>query len=119
MEVFLKLAEMAQFPYISCNFNKEGELAFPAYVIKEFDDVKIGFVGVTTPMTIRDSAPKYFMDENGNYIYGFFQDETGEGVYTGPCRMPWTVHAKKEPTMWLCWDTWGTNRRFPPGCIRM
>ena len=81
MDVFLKLAERAEFPYISCNFNKEGELVFPAYVIREFDDVKIGFVGVTTPMTIRDSAPKYFMDENGNYIYGFFQDETGEGLY--------------------------------------
>ena len=81
MDQFLKLAEQAEFPYISCNFNKEGELVFPAYVIREFDGVKIGFVGVTTPMTIRDSAPKYFMDENGNYIYGFFQDETGDGVY--------------------------------------
>ena len=29
-------------------------------------------------MTIRDSAPKYFMDDSGNYIYGFFQDESGE-----------------------------------------
>lgn len=81
METFLELTDKADFPYISCNFNKEGELVFPPYVIREFDGVKIGFVGVTTPMTIRDSAPKYFMDENGNYIYGFFQDKTGEGVY--------------------------------------
>lgn len=81
METFLGLAEKAEFPYISCNFNKEGELVFPSYVIREFDGVKIAFVGVTTPMTIRDSAPKYFMDEDGNYIYGFFQDKTGEGVY--------------------------------------
>ena len=81
METFLGLAEKAEFPYISCNFNKEGELVFPPYVIREFDGVKIAFVGVTTPMTIRDSAPKYFMDEDGNYIYGFFQDKTGEGVY--------------------------------------
>lgn len=57
MDAFLKLAEKAEFSYISCNFNKEGELVFPAYVIREFDGVKIGFVGVTTPMTIRDSAP--------------------------------------------------------------
>ncbi len=78
MENFLALAGEAEFPYISCNFNKEGTLVFPAYVIREFDGVKIAFVGVTTPMTIRDSAPKYFMDGNGSYIYGFFQDESGE-----------------------------------------
>ena len=81
METFLKLAEKAEFPYISCNFNKKGALVFPPYVIREFDGVKIGFIGVTTPMTIRDSAPKYFMDGSGNYIYGFFQDKTGDGVY--------------------------------------
>ena len=81
MENFLELAGKAAFPYISCNFNKMGAPVFPPYVIREFDGVKIGFVGVTTPMTIRDSAPKYFMDDAGNYIYGFFQDETGEGVY--------------------------------------
>ena len=81
METFLALADKAEFPYISCNFNKEGELVFPPYVIKEFEGVKIGFVGVTTPMTIRDSSPKYFMDDNGNYIYGFFQDETGDALY--------------------------------------
>ena len=78
MENFLKLTEKADFPYISCNFNHEGNLVFPAYLIKEFDGVKIAFIGVTTPMTIRDSAPKYFMDDDGNYIYDFSQDETGE-----------------------------------------
>ena len=80
-ENFLGLVRKAEFPYISCNFRKEGELVFPAYVIREFDGVRIGFVGVTTPMTIRDSAPKYFMDDMGNYIYDFCQDETGEALY--------------------------------------
>ena len=81
MDRFLALAEKANFPYISCNFNKEGELVFDPYVIKEFDGVKIAFVGATTPMTLRSSTPKYFMDENGNFIYGFLQDETGESLY--------------------------------------
>ena len=81
MERFLELADMAEFPYISCNFNKEGELVFDPYVIKEFDGVKIAFVGVTTPKTLTSSTPKYFQDENGNFIYGFLQDKTGEGVY--------------------------------------
>lgn len=81
MDRFLELTQMAEFPYISCNFNKEGELVFDPYVIKEFDGVQIAFVGVTTPKTLTSSTPKYFMDEEGNFIYGFLQDETGEAVY--------------------------------------
>ena len=82
MDRFLELTKKASFPYISANFNKEGELVFQPYVIKEFDGVKIAFVGVTTPTTPRSSTPRYFKDENGNFIYGFMQqDETGEAVY--------------------------------------
>ncbi len=81
MDRFLELTGKANFPYISCNFNKEGELVFDPYVIKEFDGVKIAFVGVTTPKTLTSSTPRYFQDDEGNFIYGFFQDETGEGVY--------------------------------------
>ena len=80
-ERFLELTELADFPYISCNFNKEGEMLFDPYIIKEFDGVKIAFVGVTTPLTLTTSTPKYFQDDEGNFIYGFLQDETGESVY--------------------------------------
>jgi len=82
MDRFLELAGKANFPYISCNFNKAGELIFEPYIIKEFDGVKIAFVGVTTPKTLTSSTPRYFQDEEGNFIYGFLQDETGEGVYS-------------------------------------
>ena len=82
MDRFLELTEMAEFSYISCNFNKEGELVFEPYIIKEYDDdVKIAFVGITTPKTLTASTPRYFQDENGNFVYGFFQDETGEKLY--------------------------------------
>jgi len=81
MERFLELTELADFPYISCNFNKEGELVFDPYVIKEFDGVKVAFVGITTPKTLVSSTPKYFMDENGNFVYGFFQDDDGSTLY--------------------------------------
>ena len=81
MDTFLALTKEANFTYISCNFNKEGELVFPAYVIKEFDGVKIAFVGVTTPMTLRSSTPRYFMNDEGEFIYGFCQDDTGEKLY--------------------------------------
>ena len=82
MDRFLELTKTASFPYISCNFNKEGELLFPPYIIKEIEGIKIGFVGVTTPETLTSSTPTYFQDETGKYVYGFFQDETGEGLYS-------------------------------------
>ena len=82
METFLTLTEEAEYDYISCNFNRDGELVFNPYVIKELAGHKVAFVGVTTPKTLTSSTPRYFQDEEGNFIYGFFQDETGEGVYS-------------------------------------
>ena len=82
MSNFLTLSgEVANYPYISVNFTYKGEPVFAPYVIKEFDGVKIGFVGVTTPKTITSSTPTYFQDENGEYVYGFAQDATGEKFY--------------------------------------
>ncbi len=81
MDRFLELTQKAEFPYLSCNFNKEGEPVLEPYKLVEFDGVKIGFVGVTTPKTLTSSTPKYFQDDSGNFVYGFMQDETGEGVY--------------------------------------
>ena len=82
MDRFLELTKKANFPYISCNFNKEGELVFDPYIIKEVDGVKVAFVGVTTPKTLITSTPRYFQNEDGEYIYGFLQDETGETLYS-------------------------------------
>ena len=81
MARFFELVEMAEFPYISCNFVKDGAPVFAPYIIKEFDGVKVAFVGISTPKTITSSAPKYFQDDAGNFIYGFCQDETGEALY--------------------------------------
>ncbi|MBQ8111066.1 MAG: bifunctional metallophosphatase/5'-nucleotidase [Clostridia bacterium] len=81
MDRFFELAEMADFTYVSCNFAKNGELVFPAYVIKEFDGVKIAFVGITTPETLTSSTPRYFQDEDGNYIYSFSQGGDGSMLY--------------------------------------
>lgn len=81
MERFLELTKMADFPYISCNFNKEGELIFDPYVIKEIGGRKIGFVGVTTPTSIKTSTPSYFQNDKGEYIYGFLQDKDCTALY--------------------------------------
>ncbi|MCR5089728.1 MAG: bifunctional metallophosphatase/5'-nucleotidase [Oscillospiraceae bacterium] len=82
MERFLELAKEADFPYISCNFNRMGKLVFDPWTIREVGGRKIGFVGVTTPDTLASSTPRYFQDENGNYIYGFMEDESGEALYS-------------------------------------
>ena len=81
MERFLELTRKAVFPYISCNFNREGELVFAPYIIKEIDGVKLAFVGVTTPETIISSTPRFFQDEEGNYIYGFMPGDDGAELY--------------------------------------
>lgn len=81
MDNFLGLVEKAQFPYVSANFTYQGELVFQPYVIKEFDGVKVAFVGATTPKTFTSSTPTYFQDDNGNYVYGFSEDDTGAVLY--------------------------------------
>ena len=82
MDQFLALTEQANFPYVSANFvDSDGNTVLDPYVIKDVAGVKIAFVGISTPKTITTSTPKYFQDDNGNYIYSFQQDETGEKLY--------------------------------------
>ena len=81
MERFLELAKQAEFPYISCNFRRYGELVFEPYIIKEFDGVKLAFVGATTPETLVSSTPTYFQDGEGRYIYDFTQGGDGSEFY--------------------------------------
>lgn len=83
MDNFLSLTKQANFPYVSSNFTYKDELVFPAYIIKEVEGLKVAFVGITTPESITKSTPKYFQDENGNYVYGFMEDGTGEKLYDG------------------------------------
>ena len=78
METFLELTEQAEFPYISCNFNQDGKLLLDPYIIKEVSGKKIAFIGVTTPKTLTSSSPANFMDETGEIVYSFMQDDTGD-----------------------------------------
>ena len=78
---FFELVQMSDFEYISCNFTHEDELVFAPYTIISEGDLDIAFVGVTTPMTISTVRPAYFQNEDGEYVYGFMEDETGEAVY--------------------------------------
>ena len=81
MERFMELAELAEFPYVSCNFRKDGTLVFAPYIIRQIDGVKLAFVGATTPETLISSTPRYFQDGDGNFIYDFTQGSDGSEFY--------------------------------------
>lgn len=82
MENFLEIAGNSTFPYICCNLMKDGATVLEPYMVFDKGGKKIAFIGVTTPRTITSSTPKYFQDENGNFIYDFLQtDKTGQAVY--------------------------------------
>ena len=72
--------EKASFPYVCCNLLYNGEKVFDPYIIKEFDGVKVAFVGISTPQTFTSSTPTYFQDENGNYVYSFCEGENGQNL---------------------------------------
>lgn len=97
MDQFNALVKQAGATYLSCNFTKlnaDGSKAsvFAPFAIKAYKDadvaaddadgvLKVAYVGISTPETLTKSSPANFQDAAGNYIYGFCQDETGEGLY--------------------------------------
>ena len=82
----LELIGKAEFPYVSANFYHEtagvrGENVLNSSVIVELGGKKIAIIGITTPETFTKSTPAYFMDENGNYIYGIGAGDDGSILY--------------------------------------
>ena len=67
---------------LSCNFTAIGsdKTYFDAYSIVSYGDVKIAYIGITTPETITSSAPSQFMNEKGELIYTFNEDKLNEIV---------------------------------------
>ncbi len=72
----MELSEMADFPYISTNFvwAKDGKRVFEPYYLTSIDGTDIAFVSALTPHTITSTAPEYFKDENGEFLYDFCGD---------------------------------------------
>ncbi len=77
MDHILNLTENSAFPYLSCNFVREEDnnTVLDASKIIKIKGVKVGFLGITTPETITSSAPVYFQDDSGNYIYDILKGE--------------------------------------------
>ncbi len=100
MENFLELTKQAKFPYISANFTCRDELVFAPYVIKEFDGVKIAFVGMTTPNTITSSTASCRMKRAINS--------------TRRCSPRWMRRARKAQRTSLPWGIWGLRKAARP-----
>lgn len=80
---FLRLTEMADFPYICCNFMDlgTGKTVLDPYRIEEIGGWRIAFVGVTTPNVILNDKKKTFKNREGEYAYGFMEGDEGRNMY--------------------------------------
>ncbi len=86
MEGALNAIEWADFPYVSCNFyhvedGEAGETVLDSYEVFEVNGVRIALVGITTPESLSKSTPKYFQDDDGNFIYGIAGGTDGSDLY--------------------------------------
>lgn len=78
--------EWAQFPYLSCNFYHEengviGDSILEPYKLFPSGDEVLAVIGITTPETFTNSTPKYFQNENGDFIYGIAGGDDGTALY--------------------------------------
>ena len=82
-----KLVEKAEAQYLSCNFKyigkdeKADKIEAAPYAIKDYNGVKVAYVGISTPETLVKSTPTYFMDKDGKFIYTFSEGNEGKDLY--------------------------------------
>lgn len=77
-----ELNALSDTKFISCNFSKtdDDKSYFDPYTIVSYGEVKIAYIGITTPHTITSSSPAQFKDDNGEFIYTFSEAEICETV---------------------------------------
>lgn len=85
MEQLSKLIDQSKAQYLGCNisYSKSDESfvsKLASYTVETYGDVKVGFIGVSTPESIAKSVPTYFCDDDGNYVYDFC-GKSGEKLY--------------------------------------
>ncbi len=75
---FMKLAEeTSDFTYLASNFTDiNGDDLLDSYKIVEYGDRKIAYIGIITPHTLTSVDPKHFKDDEGNYLYSFYGEES-------------------------------------------
>ena len=95
MDTFLDIvANQAQYTYLSCNFlDDQGQPVLDPWTMVSYGDVDVAYVGISTPETLTKSAPAYFQNEDGEYIWGFCQGGDGQDLYD---QVQATVDAARE-----------------------
>lgn len=83
IEALVQSAETTNLALTCCNFTDAvGECVFAPYHVVEYptgsNTVRVAYVGVTTPQTRGNS--ENFKDADGNFIYDFAIDETGDAL---------------------------------------
>ena len=76
-EQLAKLGESSTTKYISSNFcyNSNKSTIFQPYTVVTAGEIKIGFIGVVTPLTFSKTYLVKVMDENGKAMYDFRGEE--------------------------------------------
>lgn len=84
IDAFYKNMSELKSHIVCCNIYDTKKKAFPflPYVIYKYNELKVAFVGVTSPETLflKENYEKFF-DENGEQLIYFFEDESGEALY--------------------------------------
>jgi len=86
MDGCMKVVDMAEYPYVSCNFHHEEdgvskETVLNSYELLQAGKESIAVIGITTPETFTQKIPAYFQDGEGNYIYGIAGGDDGSELY--------------------------------------
>ena len=74
-----QLVSDAEFDYLCCNLSYSGDgenllKDVKPYDIVDYGKTQVAYIGVTTPHTVASSLPKYFQNENGEFVYTFSSD---------------------------------------------
>ena len=85
MDVLDGLIAKANAKYLVCNIEFSGKNKTfldrtAPYAIKSYGNVKVAFVGVTTPNSITTSTPAFFQ-ENGEFVYDLSKSSTGKKLF--------------------------------------
>ncbi len=84
MDTFYENMKAIKATVVCCNIYdiKKGEIPFTPYVIYQYGNLKVAFVGVTSPEALLLSETHdYFYDENNEQLIYLFEDEDGEALY--------------------------------------
>ena len=88
IQAFFENQARMTFPLVSCNFihrerpDEPGARVLPSYVVVKAGDVKVAFVGASTPTTLVSSKPSIFLDPTRRFrAWDFLAGADGRDLY--------------------------------------